>query len=282
MKLRAFTVVYGEKHIARFRDGLVRCLAWPRNCAALEGAAWHIHTTPTEYQIVRDAIKHLGIDYQLREIGVFTDALVTQVMECSESGEALLTLNADNIFGDGSIEAMKRVAVEGEGLCVALAHPRVRPEFLSWMSDAPMSNAQMVDLAMRTLHPSFTTSDMSREEVNTWAGGVSWRRLGDAVWGVTVNSPSIFLARVVPDDVLRLSAPGAWDHHWPSELVQAERQRFIGGSDAAFVVELTDIGVHMPELVRKPQNAPYAYRHNREHHRVNRNVVAVWRGLPTA
>lgn len=186
----------------------------------------------------------------------------------------MLTAHPDNIFSDGSIGNM--LALAGDpGSCVALAHPRVLPDmFMSPPLWAPM----LVDEAMGKLHPSFAASDLSLDSLNTWHGGVGWRKLGEGLWAVSVSCPSVFVANLLPSDLQYLSDPGAWDHEWPTSLLESDRLRFIGSSDAAFVVELTDKAKHGPVLAPKPAGASRTATYPTPYHRAVRSLQAIWRG----
>lgn len=290
MRLALFSLVYGEKFVDRFTRGLVKSLCWPRNREALQGQWWHIYTGPDEIVRVAAAAETVGIPFIFHEIpagetpgDILMAAMRDHARRCVDADDALLAVQPDHLFGEGSIAAMKVIAAENRRLCVAMAHPRVlADDFLDALPDGPMQNAEMVSLAMRHLHPSFAKSDMALDEINTWLGGVSWRELGPSLWGVTVNSPTVFLAQLVGDDLGHFGEAGSWDHTWPATLMDEQRQRLIGSSDAAFTVELTDRHTHIPKLRRKPPGAPYTYRYDLEHNRVNRNTMTIWRGLTRA
>ncbi len=274
-----FTLVYGEKFIEMLRSGCARSLTWPRNRAALDGAVWDIYCTIEERGIIRAIVEPIGLEVVWHDsCENLMVAICDHASLCLESGAAMFTAQPDLIFGEGSIEAMVIVASENKRLCVAMAHPRVNTEFLVAMPDGVIGNSTMVELAMQYLHPSFALSDLALDEVNCWNGGIAWRRLGRGLYGVTCNLPTIFLAQFVEEDLPLIKEAGSWDHTWPSALIAEPRQRLIGSSDGAFVVELTDNRTHRPKLRSKPPGAPYTYRGNLPHNLVNRNTVTIWRG----
>jgi hypothetical protein len=258
----------------------------------LQGAQWDIYAPDSDRSRISWATEKVGVPIQFHDVQVAeTDgailmaSVVDHARRCVAEGDAFLALQPDHIFGEGSLAAMVAVASENARVCVAMAHPRVLPEpFLKQMPPIPMLNPMMVSVAMHNLHPTFATADHAEEEVSTWFCGVAWRKLSNNLWAVNVNSPTVFLARMTDDDVAFLSTakPGAWDHEWPATLMQDQRQRLIGSSDAAFTVELTSATTHRPTLRQKPPGAPYTYRHDRGHNRVNQNTVVIWRGLPSA
>jgi hypothetical protein len=261
----------------------VRSLGWPRNRAALRGAVWDIYCHREELGQIEAIVMPLGLPVvfhdaprNLSTAEILMAAMSDHARICIEDGAAMFTAMPDLIFGDGSIEAMVTLASENRRLCIAMPHPRVNEEFVHLMPKSVIGNPELVSLAMNNLHPSFASSDLSLEAVNCWSGGVAWRRLGPDLYGVTCNAPTIFLAQLIDEDLPLIQKAGSWDHTWPSHL--EGRQRLIGSSDAAFVVELTQRHTHKPHVRRKPPGAPYTYRHDLLHHRVNRNTVAIWRG----
>jgi hypothetical protein len=272
--------------------GCARSLAWPRNRAALEGAIWDIYSYPEERDRIVRIAASVGLEVQFHDIPAIHEidsklmaAMLDHARICVAEGAAMFTAQPDNMFGEGSIEAMVAIASENSTLCVAVPHPRVNDAgFIRHLPNGVISNAQLVTLAMQHQHESFAYANLALEEVSCWHGGMAWRRLGPDLYGVTCNLPTIFLARLTQEDIafFKRAPAGAWDHYWPAILMDEQRQRVIGSSDAAFVVELTEHGTHPPVLRRKPPGAPYTYRHDREHHKVNRNTVAVWRGLPSS
>ena len=70
---------------------------------------------------------------------------------------------------------------------------------------------------------------------------------------------------------------GSYDHSFPRRLVDEQRQRVIGSSDAAFVVELTPPRSNAPRLQPTDPSAPDRFNAAEAHHLANRNLVAIWR-----
>ena len=237
---------------------------------------------------MREIAEPVGLEIEFNTIPDIPDiayklqrCLILEAERCAAEGEALLTAQPDLVFGDGSIFAMLRLAEEAPGTCVAVPHPRVLDqEFVLDMGADPLDNAQLVRLAMKHLHSSWAHSNLGGSKVNCWQSGSAWRALGDGLIGVSMRIPTIFLARPLPADVEFLKrgpSTGAWDHAWPEKLVAEQRQRVIGSSDAAFVVELTRRGANGCEVRERPSENPDAYQGTLGHHKINRNVVAVWR-----
>jgi hypothetical protein len=99
------------------------------------------------------------------------------------------------------------------------------------------------------------------------------------LYAVQHRIPTAYLARPVAADVAYFKQEtdlGVWDHRWPEILVEAQRQRVVGSSDGAFVIELTPPAVNNPPLKRH-DGAVDDYRGQLRHHAVNRNMLAIWR-----
>lgn len=273
MKLRVFTVAYGD-HVPML-EGLVASLGWPKNRKALEGAQWTILTD--DIQKARWFTSPLGLTMDIRlwdgDKHSNLKGIAEQVRECVGGG--LLTANPDNVFGDGTIGTLVKLASEDEGLCISIPHPRVEAENFPSLSE-PTSNAQLVGHAMKTLHQGWASANMAHGLMTTYFGGVMWRDLGNNLYAVSCRLPSAFLVRPLKGDADLLVNPGDWDHTWPTKLVDQQRHRIVGSSDAAFVVELTPKDKRHVKL--RPRSTPKdEYRLNLLHHRVNRNTISFWR-----
>ncbi len=264
-------------------------LAWPRNLAALKSvdATWHIYSRPDERERINGIIEKIDIPVEhhaipdIQAIAEKLDgALLSELRNAVDTGSALLTAQPDIVFGEGTIETFIRLASENDERCIAAPHPRVNAHaFISEIGKEPIENPELVRMAFKHMHESWRTADLSLDHVSCWHGGVAWRKLGDKLYGVTARLPTAFLVRPVQSDLefFANSKNGAWDHHWPTKLVNENRQRVIGSSDAAFVVELTDTATHPSILRKKIANQQDIYRHNNPHNDVNANTMAIWR-----
>jgi len=70
---------------------------------------------------------------------------------------------------------------------------------------------------------------------------------------------------------------GNYDHAFGNRLVQEGRQRIIGSSDAAFMVELTPVGVSEGDLQKIDPEYPDNYWQDVPHIQINRNTMMIWR-----
>jgi hypothetical protein len=289
VKLRIFTLVFRNVFLEMLEHCCANSLAWPRNIAALKSvdATWHIYSREDERDRINGIVTRIGIPVEhhaIPDIHAIAEkldtALLAELRAAVEGGSALLTAQPDIVFGDGTIETFIALAKENNEVCIAAPHPRVNAaEFIKEIGAAPIENSELVRLAFKHLHESWRTADLSLDKVSCWHGGVAWRRLGDKMYGVTARLPTAFLVRPREDDIAFFSTAkkGAWDHHWPTKLVNERRQRLIGSSDAAFVVELTEASSHPSVLRAKLPNKQDIYRHNNPHNEVNANTMAIWR-----
>lgn len=281
MKLRIFTLVYGDKYLEWLKRSSAS-LNWPENRKALEGATWTVCTGQEDR--VRRTLGPVGIPLEIHKvehqgnIGKYlVKCLAGEMRAAVETESALLVAPPDLIFGEGTIRTMVKIASENPYTCVAVPHPRVVAETFPELKE-PTSNAKLVRLAMEHLHQGWKSSNIELPMNSSFDSGAGWREIGPNLYAVTARIPTCHLVRPKKEDVdfLKAQLGGAWDHLWPEMLVKEQRQRVIGGSDAAFIVELTSARDNrLGMLPRKSE--PDAYRKNLEHHKVNRNVVTIWR-----
>lgn len=278
MQVRLSTLVFGDKFLGFFKRS-VRSLGWPGNREALRNAVWSIHTDKADE--ARKIVEPLGIDVEINPVPSGTigmallKSLVLDLEKCL-GGDALLTAQPDTIFGDGTIRTL--VELGGEGLnAISVSHPRVVSTFPDLTE--PTSNAKLVGLAFDHLHQGWKSANMRADENNCFKGGVGWREIGKDLYAVTVRIPTTYFVRPRIEDVdfLKTCKEGGWDHDWPAHLVEQQRHRLIGSSDAAFMVELTDSKRNgaLPRAARIDE--PDAYKFNLDHHKTNRNSMVIWR-----
>ena len=287
MKLRLFTLVYGP-YIDLMEQGLLRSLKWPKNLAAIKKAeCWDVYTNNEDRERITALLEPFGIPINFTgitrdEIVSFqlNNALIAECEVCVKDWSTLFPLQPDLLFGEGSIGRLLKLAGEGKNLCIAMPHPRVETtSFLADMPEGVIENDQLVHLAMGNLHWSWRESNMECSMTNTFHGGAMWRYVGDGLYAVTCRVPTCFVANPVESDItfLKKCGRGAWDHRWPTILMEENRHRLVASSDVAFVVELTSRNKNPPHLNKKDSAEPDKYRFDFLHHRVNRNTICVWR-----
>jgi hypothetical protein len=205
-------------------------------------------------------------------------AMFEELERCIAEDASLLFVPPDTIFGDGTIPNLISLG-DFPRVCVSVGSVRVLPQILDAVS-VPLENAQLVRLAWEHLHSTWVEAEMGREIVNSWRGGVAWKKLGEGMYAVQHRLPSPWLVNPMPSDVSWLRAKGsigAWDHEWPAKLVNEGRQRLVGSSDIAFMVEITPAEEsNCPTAPANPEE-PDSFHLDNSHNHVNRNTVALYR-----
>lgn len=286
--VRLFTIAFGDRYLDWFDRACARSLEWPDNKRQIQERveAWDIWAPEKDAKRALGIAARLGIPVvhhpkvrgDLEENNLFK-ALIGQMGLCADKS-AFIFAAPDNIFGDGSIRTLLDIG-SVPGICVAVPTLRVAEEgFLEAMPDGPMKNAELVKFSMPRVHQAFLDGDVTKPSNNGWISGVTWRPLADGLYAVTHRMPSSYLMQPKRTDVKWfLDRPkfGCYDHQMPQILVNQERQRVVGSSDAAFMVELTTKDTWCPPLYPTDSANPDRYRGDLSHHVVNRNVVCIWR-----
>lgn len=292
MRLRLFVVVWGE-FLDLFESVTVPSLLQPKNFAALRAH----DTTVSVYSDVASLPRAAAIARRLGPVEgrvIVTDgdptsaqsrAIANEVALCAKTGATCLMVCPDNFWGDGSVSGLLGILGDADGLCVAVPHPRVdRDEFLRRaVGGEVLDNAALVSRALDCLHPSWVQADERLPETTSGLAGVSWKEIGTGLYAVTHLLPTVFAARFNSDDVgvfqraVKADVSGIYDHAWPEMLVNSQRYRVIGSSDAAFIVELTGPDTHNVPLNPNNPKIPAQYHRDAPHIRANRNLAAIWR-----
>lgn len=296
MKRRLFSIVFGDAYIDRFERACVLSLGWPKNRAALKRfEVWDLWTIRKDEDRLRGIAAALGVPVEFHRVcnpdasqlphlrirEMLVDAMRRQLRMCCAEKSGFMWISPDLICGDGSVGTVLQLG-EVPGFWIAVPTLRVdETGFLEAMGPGPLSNAQLVSLAFKHLHPDFLEGEQSREKTNAWHSGVTWRSLGDGLYAVTHLMPSAFLCQPVQSHVdfwEGSTTLGDWDHSFPQLLVRDQVQRVVGSSDAAFFVELTPPELGRPPLEPVVPGKPDRYRHDsRDHIKANRNTVFIWR-----
>lgn len=282
------TIVYGDRFIEIFRRGALKSLLYPKNADALtkNEACWNIFTEdkfiPT-LKILTESVK--GIKFNIQSTSLlrrFVDqpqsALVWQIEKCLKENRKLLFAPPDTIFGEGSVEALTKVGREKHS-CVSIPHPRVVPNILEELNHEPKMNPQLVGLAWKHLHRSWSEAETGCERQNSFVGGVSWQKVKEKTYSITHRLPTVYLADFTDEDLnyFRVALSfGAWDHTWPGDVLYPRgRQRLISSSDLAFVCEVTEKDKNIPPIIAN-QN-PDEFWKNSHHNHINKQIVATFR-----
>lgn len=293
--MKIFCPVWGEKHISLLKNALVLSLKWPKNRKAIQGAEW-IVTTESENEldqiskIIRTLGDHKVTDHFVPGIsapGVDTgQALITPLREtikdCIEKNEPMLMATPDFIYADGTIDAFKKIG-QDQGSCVAIAHMRILPSALkdiNRLDESPyqIENDELMSVALNHAHDSWRKSPL-----NLFRGGIEWQNLGHGIYSVQHYMPSPFYVNFIDEDLTHFQEVnegrppgfGLWDHVWPTHLLKAGRLRFVGSSDAAMMVEITDAHKNVPPFNSK--NDPRGFFRTHFHNEIQKQFVSVFR-----
>lgn len=298
--IRIFTPIWGDEYIHRFERGLLKSLLWPKNRETLTGNIryWHLFTTPEDMTRLNELVEATGYPFQLHGIdpialqspegkGAAVTTAATEIMDaCVVDGSLFMTAFSDIVFADGSIEPMFALA-QRPRVAVTVPHMRVLPDFINLL-DHPVQCAEMVTLAMKTAHPMWIDAEFGmkgfvRPVSNQFYGGVSWEKCGN-YYLVQHVIPNVWLANIEQSDVeliRKYESWGAYDHNWPGKLIDEHRDRVIGSSDAAFMVEVTEKDKGISPISHINTDHPDAF-HQDEYdygkfHRTYRMCVSVFR-----
>lgn len=296
--LRIFAPVWGDAHIRQFEMAILKSFGWPENYAALEDniRSWHIYTMPADEGKLTGLMKRTAQPFQIHFLKPFSDekgrleeltnAGLEVMAACVKDQSLFFTGESDFVFADGSIEPMLALA-QRPRVTVTVPHMRVLPPFLDLL-DHPVSCSEMVGMAMKHAHPTWTDGQIGikgffRTFSNQFYGGLSWERLGN-LYLVQHVIPNAWIANIEPSDLEFMKACrvwSAWDHILPSKFIKEGRNRIIGSSDAAFIVEITELNDrNAPGSHIDMKNPDAFYRDaypNEEHHNAYRMCVSVFR-----
>lgn len=304
--LRLFTSLWGDKHIELFDTALVRSLCWPINRAALEGATWEIWTKQEDFAVVEAIAGNLPVKVELYAIDKYLADLETEylndsgVMMCKVFARAMrrcidlkaqmLIAPPDTIFGGETIPNLLSIGSIPNSV-VFVPHIRVHDTVIAELHGhkGSFSNATLVTAAMKHAHKSWTEAEIGHERINTFIGGIFWRRLANDIYAVQHLLPTPYLVNWTEEDYncfTRNPQPGEWppvfgilDHLWPSMCVfPNQRARVVASSDIAFLVEITDADKNVPPLNHYKPEDPDTFWRNAMHNAINRQIIATFRG----
>ena len=289
MKMRLFTLVWGNPYIDWFEHALCASLKWGDNLTALAEYAveWNIYCRDAERERLRAVAEPLGVPLQFHPFDTrnssgetLQPALLDHMRNCLQTGCAAFLAPPDTIFGSGSVAAICEVG-RLPGLVVTVPHVRVNAGCLPRLGGVEWRNAPLVDFAFENLHATWRDANADLQNTNAHLGGVSWRAVRRGLYAVTHRLPTPYLIGVNAGDVewlSRQSDTGTIDHTFPAKVAKEQRLRNIASSDAAFICELTREHENIPPLFPADPNEPDKYFRDLEHHYVNRTAVAFFRG----
>jgi hypothetical protein len=288
-RFRLFSIVFSEPYLTYFERGCVRSLMWPDNRASLgKVEAWDIWTQEPFREQVEAIVKpcgipiewHTDVTYGGKKDNSLAQVLIGEMHLCLSRGVGMLWAAPDCIFGDGSIRTLTALAtVPGISPCLMPIRVKAK-EFLAEMGDEPISNAGLVRMGMRHAYEGFLQANAELSDTNSVNSGVSWRKIGPGLYAITTRVPSAFILQPTKRDIQWFGDKpkfGNYDHQFGHILLQEGRQRIIGSSDAAFVVELTHDPASSAKTQRSNPAEPDRYFQNLPHYLVNRNTLCIWR-----
>ena len=200
---------------------------------------------------------------------------------CLQDSSPMLMATPDFIYGNGTIGTFAKVADE-PGSCATIANIRVLPSILRCLSDGEFyigKNSDLVMDAFSCLHKSWSESPK-----NLYHSGVKVKELPGRMWAVEHFMPSPFYVNFLECDKQPFKewherkppGFGLWDHVWPTYLLEQGRLRYIGSSDAAVMLEVTDHDMNVPPL-NKPENPQDKFFRNHFHNNIQRQFVSIFR-----
>ena len=304
--MRIFCPVWGNKHINLLKNALGKSLSWPRNAKAITGCEWNIITSSQqEASQIANIIQGFGIDSQAQIIVIpqldnpNTDKgmilivpLRETIQACLKDKKPMLMATPDFIYGDGTIDAFKAIAKE-EGSCASIAHLRVIPSIFESLKDLEKrrgtpSNAQLMGKAFIHSHISWSDSDHRLYK----SGLRKWKVSEDKIafesyptYAVQHFMPSPFFCNFLSQDLDsfnkwvdgRPPGFGLFDHWWPTDLIEQGRLKFIGSSDIACMVEITDVNANVPPI-NELNDPPNGFMHTKLHNNIQKQFISCFRG----
>lgn len=273
--LQLFTCVWGTKHKELFTNAVLKSLQLPRNKRALTGFTWNIFTDQ-EFEV-----PGLDVEVQFKDtsdcrdrIDVTQSAFLQTLQKCLDCGDSFLMAPPDTIFADGTIDGLLSAGKEKDSV-VVVPHPRVLPTIL--LEDF---KGNMVSAAWRHLHRSWSEAKRGHSRQNSFIGGVVYDEIAPQLYSVKHLLPTPYLCNFTNEDMQYFKSRvgfGSYDHEWAGDvLIPRGRQRYIGSSDAAFIMEVTDADKNVPPIVRGAD--PEKFWKTFPQHMHNQQVLSIFRG----
>lgn len=302
--LRIYTAVWGPKYTDLFEKTIIRSFRWPDNNKALlnEKVIWSIHTFKEEAAHLIQLCKRTGVDnYEITELpdglrpplkpGVDMGALllaqfICEIKRCLETNSRLLIAPPDSLFGDGTLRSLF-INGSQKGTCVAVPHPRVLPSIFDYPSRLceslkdTLTNSDLVTECFEHLHRTWSEAEVGLDKINSYVGGVCWRKIAKGLYSVQHRLPTNYLIHFTYSDLQFFEqqiAFGAIDHLWPTKLIAEERERVIGSSDVAFICEITESNQNVPPAYPYTKDEPDKFWRKAPHNAFFRQVQVIFRG----
>lgn len=295
--LRIYTSVWNNKYLDLLEKTLIKSFLWPENNLAIqnEETTWCIYTKESDIKRVTelstllpvDKVEIHTIDKAIEKQGkninygeVLLDGFLKEIKKCIESNSKLLIAPPDSLFGDGTLKNIFKTGYQ-DGVCISFAHPRVTPSILGHIK-THLTNPQLVSLAMNHLHVTWKEARLGGEFINSYVGGVQWEELSTGLYRVQHRLPTPYLLHFNQSDYDFFNREnmvfGAIDHLWSIKLLQEERIRSLGSSDAGFVCEVTSPCENIPPKYPVIKSEPDRFWRNAYQNQVYRQFMFIFRG----
>lgn len=264
-----------------------------RNKEALADATWVFLTKGDCIERLEVLVKGSGIkvaNVQFMALGPEFDqnphaaghfmlqGFLMEMNMCLTYGAQCLIAPPDTIFGDGSIPNMREIAKVRDSVVFAI-HARVLP---TTNPDRAYTNHQLVREAWGNLHKTWAEAEEGRDKINSYVGGITWCYLSEGLYSVCHALPTPYLINFTPEDAVYFRNQihfGVLDHSWPGDvLVDSERMRVIGSSDAAFMCEITEPEQNIPPIEHYRSDEPDRFWRGLKHNKINRMFRVILRG----
>lgn len=296
MSLELITVSWGAPHIDMWQKACLKSLSFKDNRRALyeHKAVWNFFTEDKYFEPVEKMIyaylPELKVIFKSksdlrRYIDPIQAASIMMMENCIESGNKLLMVPPDTIWGNGSVGGVLSQGVD-KGSCVVVPHVRVHPSILDEDLMPFTSNPELVKLcwsknedgSFKHLHRAWTDAELGHRLQNSYVGGVVWKKANDKTLEVIHRLPTVYLADFTLEDLnyfKNATSFGGWDHTWPGDiLVGRGRQRFVMSSDIAFMAEITESHKNVPPLW---PGDPADFWRKHAHNEVNKKITSIFR-----
>lgn len=300
--MRIFLPCWGDKHITLLEHCLLKSLSWKSNREAIKGAEWLVTTnTKSEADKIKQTIYDVDgsakifavASDEVKNPGPFLLSVLKHAIDmCLNDKSPMLMATPDYIYGDGTIKALRELGKE-KGSVIGLAHMRVTPKILKYLyqiTEFGISNEQLVTLGLQHAHQAWKLSDEGLKEGVSYFGGISWKDVsGDyKVIAVKHRLPAPFFANFEKSDLEFFnnthSSPhdhtfALWDHLFQSHLLNENRFRYIGSSDLALMLEVTEDEANIPPLNPPDKTNADDYCNRWFHNDMCKQFITVFRGL---
>lgn len=289
--LQLMTIAHGDKHVSLFIKACYQSLCFPSNKETLSNkhVSWSVWTDNKHIEKLNALltetfkgakIKVRSIDKLRKYTDIVQSALIHQIEDCLETKDRFLMAPPDTIFSDKSLANLLNIPAK-TGICFAIPHMRVLPSVLE--ENTLQSNTHskhLFRLGQRHAHRAWIQAEMGHPEQSSFIGGIWWKKLSSTLYAVSHKLPTIYLIDFTLADLeyfKTCTSSGDFDHVWPQTLIQQGRYKYIGSSDIAFMLEITEAHKNVPPWTPgQPTDGTFWQNHG--HNQINDCFIATYRG----